>query len=49
MNPEKTLNSVTQFALPVLTIGSQVVISLKYPQFGLILVLLAQPFWLYSS
>ena len=40
---------VTQFAIPVFTIGGQVVISLKFPLWGLVLLLLAQPFWLYSS
>ncbi|QQS61516.1 MAG: hypothetical protein IPN70_01135 [Candidatus Moraniibacteriota bacterium] len=49
MNKEKLFNSVTQFALPGLTIGAQIATSLKYPQFGLIINLLAQPFWLYSS
>ena len=49
MSKEKLFNLVTQFALPGLTIGAQVATSLKYPQFGLIINLLAQPFWLYSS
>lgn len=46
---EKVFNLVTQFALPGLTIGAQIAISLKFPQYGLIIILLAQPFWLYSS
>jgi hypothetical protein len=49
MNKEKSFNLATQFALPGLTIGAQIATSLKYPQFGLIINLLAQPFWLYSS
>jgi hypothetical protein len=49
MSKEKVFNLVTQFALPGLTIGAQVATSLKYPQFGLIINLFAQPFWLYSS
>ncbi|KKQ60253.1 MAG: hypothetical protein US81_C0028G0006 [Parcubacteria group bacterium GW2011_GWE2_38_18] len=48
-NQEKVFNIIAQFALPGLTIGAQVATSLKYPQFGLIINLLAQPFWLYSS
>jgi hypothetical protein len=46
---EKLFNNVAQFALPGLTIGAQIATSLKFPQYGLILNLLAQPFWLYSS
>ncbi len=43
------VDGLAQVALPTLTIGAQVATSLKYPQFGLIMNLLSQPFWLYSS
>lgn len=46
---EKLFNTVAQFALPGLTIGAQIATSLKFPEYGLIMNLLAQPFWLYSS
>ena len=46
---DNLLNSFTQFALPGLTIGGQLAIALKFPAFGLILSLSAQPFWLYSG
>jgi len=46
---EKLFNKVVQFALPGLTISAQLATSLKFPQYGLIFNLLAQPFWLYSS
>ena len=49
MKKDQIANSVSQFAIPSLTIGAQVATSLKFPQYGLILNLLAQPFWLYSS
>jgi len=49
MRNEKMLNTLTQVAIPVLTIGSQVAIAMKFPQWGLLVVLLSQPFWLYSS
>lgn len=49
INKEKIFNSITQFALPGLTIGGQIATSLKYPEFGLIINLVAQPFWLYSA
>jgi hypothetical protein len=49
MDNKKLFNTFAQFALPWLTIGAQVATSLKYPQFGLIINLLAQPFWLYSG
>ena len=40
---------VTQRAIPILTIGGQILISLKLPEWGLIVSLCAQPFRLYSS
>lgn len=46
---EKLFSGVAQFALPGLTIGAQIATSLKFPQYGLIMNLIAQPFWLYSS
>lgn len=49
INKEKAVSTVTQVALPALTLGAQLATSMKYPQWGLILALLAQPFWLYSS
>ncbi len=42
-------NTVTQIAIPVLTVGTQIAIALKYPQWGLVVNLIAQPFWLYSA
>jgi len=45
----KKFDSFTQIAIPTLTISSQVFIAFKYPQWGLIVNLCAQPFWLYSS
>ena len=49
METKKFFNSLTQVALPTLTISSQIAIALKYPQWGLIIMLISQPFWLYSS
>jgi len=49
MNNERLFNLLTQFALPVLTISAQIAIALKFPQYGLVINLIAQPFWLYSS
>jgi len=49
MKVQKLFNILTQVFLPFLTIGGQIANSLKYPEFGLIISLLAQPFWLYSS
>lgn len=46
---EKLFSDVAQFALPGLTIGAQIATSLKFPQYGLMMNLVAQPFWLYSS
>ncbi len=49
MKNEKMFNSLTQFALPVLTLGGQLAVAIKYPQWGLTIALASQPFWLYSS
>ncbi len=48
-NKEKYFNYLSQVAIPGLTVGSQIIIAFKLPQWGLIVNLLAQPFWLYSS
>lgn len=48
-NSEKLLNLLTQFAIPTLTISTQIAIAFKYPQWGLIINMLAQPFWIYSG
>ena len=49
MKHNNIFNKVTQFALPALTIIAQIVISLKIPKFGLLINLIVQPFWIYSS
>jgi hypothetical protein len=42
-------NKITQVAMPVLTITAQVAVAMKYPQWSLVINLIAQPFWLYSA
>ena len=49
MNNVKFFNFITQIAIPLFTIGGQLAIAFKKPEFGLILSLFSQPFWLYSS
>ena len=50
MKKESNLfNKITQIALPVLTISVQIAIAFKMPQWGLIINLIAQPFWIYSA
>jgi len=49
MKNKKIVNILAQIMLPLLTISGQLATSLKYPEFGLILNMLAQPFRLYSS
>jgi hypothetical protein len=49
MQKIKLFDSIAQFAIPILTVGAQITLSFKYPQYALILNLLAQPFWLYST
>lgn len=49
MAPKTKLDVVCQYAIPILTVGGYALTSLKYPQWGLVVGLLSQPFWLYSS
>lgn len=49
MQKLKAFNLLTQIALPSLTIGAQIATALKFPEWGLIVNFIAQPFWLYSS
>jgi hypothetical protein len=49
MTKEKLFDNTAQFALPTLTIGAQVATSMKFPEYGLIINLMVQPFWFYSS
>lgn len=49
MKFKKIRQILVQILLPTLTISAQIATSLKYPEFWLILNMLAQPFWLYSS
>ncbi len=44
-----SFNTLTQFAVPALTIGAQAATALKFPEWGLIINMLAQPFWIYSA
>lgn len=43
------LDTISQFAIPTFTLGAQLALSMKYPEWALMLNILAQPFWLYSS
>lgn len=43
------LNTASQVAIPVFTLSSQALFALKSPEWGLVVSLVAQPFWLYST
>ena len=45
----KLFNTIVQVAIPVLTISVQIAIAMKLPQWGLVINMLAQPFWIYSA
>lgn len=49
MNKEVIFSKITQFAIPILTISSQIAISFKNPKAGLAIGMAVQPFWLYAS
>lgn len=44
-----SFNTVAQVCLTIFTLSSFLLISLKLPQYGLIVALISQVFWLYSS
>ncbi len=48
-NERNSFNTLTQIALPILTISVQVAIALKLPQWGLIINMISQPFWIYTA
>jgi succinate dehydrogenase/fumarate reductase cytochrome b subunit len=49
MEIKKDFDLLTQFALPGFTIISYLLTAMKHPEFGLVMSLMAQPFWLYST
>ena len=50
MEKNKNLfNTITQVVIPVFTVAASIAIALKYPQWGLVINLISQPFWIYSS
>lgn len=49
MRTRNRLDKLSQFAIPLLTALGYFLTSLKYPEWGLVVSLLAQPFWLLSS
>jgi hypothetical protein len=49
MPAKSSLDRLSQYAIPLLTVGGYALTSLKLPAWGLLVGLLAQPFWLYSS
>lgn len=46
---ERWFNRASQVCIPLFTLGGLLLISLKYPGWGLVSNLLAQPFWLYTT
>jgi hypothetical protein len=49
MKERNLFDYLTQFIIPGLTISAQTAIAFKYPQWGLVINMLAQPFWIYSG
>lgn len=49
MKDRTRFDQTCQVAIPALTVGGFALTGLKYPEWGLIVSLIAQPFWLYSS
>jgi len=48
--PSKTpMDIATQYAIPILTAIGYFLTSAKYPEWGVVVNLSVQPFWLYSS
>ena len=49
MKNKNLFDLLAQFVIPGLTISAQIAIALKYPQWGLVINMFAQPFWIYSG
>lgn len=49
MQKSNFFNTLTQISMPALTIAAQAATALKFPEWGLVLGLLAQPFWFYAA
>ena len=49
MSYKDKFNTLAQICLPVLTVLGYALTSFKYPQYGLVVALASQVFWLYSS
>lgn len=47
--PNSKFNTAVQFLIPILTVISQLGVALKFPDWGMLVGLLAQPFWFYSA
>lgn len=43
------MDDISQYAIPLFTVGGYALTGLKYPEGGMLVCLAAQPFWLYSS
>lgn len=46
---KKIFDSAAQIVIPVFTISAFLALSLKHPFLSLVLNMIAQPFWIYSS
>jgi len=49
MSKSSLMDGISQYAIPLFTVGGYALTGLKYPQWGMLISLAAQPFWLYSS
>lgn len=49
MKKRSLFDYLTQFIIPGLTISTHIAVASKCPQWGLVINMLAQPFWIYSG
>ncbi|MDD3006663.1 MAG: hypothetical protein PHX30_03730 [Candidatus Pacebacteria bacterium] len=49
MKQSDRLDYASQFLIPLFTIGGYALTGFKHPEWGLIISLIGQPFWFYSS
>lgn len=49
MPARSRIDALSQYAIPTFTILGYFLTSMKHPEWGILINLLAQPFWLYSS
>jgi hypothetical protein len=49
MAQRSPIDKLSQLAIPLLTLGGYALTAVKHPEWGMVVSLCSQPFWLYSA